>query len=150
MLANTPPPRLPAKRLNPLKRGGGGLMLAAVIVIALTIAAAGGLYGYGPSRAPDTQAVAMEPAGGASFHDAQRSGPNGSGGGGGFAADDTHMFHGYPCTVDCSGHKAGYNWAKDQGITEAARCPIAPANLMSLTEGCWAETGRDGPYAQGR
>lgn len=44
------------------------------------------------------------------------------------------MFKGYPCTVDCSGHRAGYYWAKLKGITNAAACPITPSN--SFYEGC--------------
>lgn len=27
-------------------------------------------------------------------------------------------FNGYPCTVDCSGHEAGYDWAQEHGITQ--------------------------------
>jgi hypothetical protein len=29
-------------------------------------------------------------------------------------------FHGYPCSADCSGHEAGYNWAEEHGISDAA------------------------------
>jgi len=27
-------------------------------------------------------------------------------------------FNGYECTVDCSGHEAGYEWAEEHGITQ--------------------------------
>lgn len=27
-------------------------------------------------------------------------------------------FNGYPCTVDCSGHEAGFDWAEEKGITQ--------------------------------
>jgi|GEM_PF-4218481 hypothetical protein len=44
-------------------------------------------------------------------------------------------FHGYPCTVDCSGHKAGYDWAKRKGITDPSQCT---GKSRSFIEGCWA------------
>jgi hypothetical protein len=53
-------------------------------------------------------------------------------------------FHGYVCTLDCSGHMAGYNYAKATGINRPGDCPNTPQFLHSLTEGCWAETGRPG------
>src|ERR1019366_2292361 len=28
------------------------------------------------------------------------------------------QFHGYACTVDCSGHEAGYQWAENHGIDD--------------------------------
>jgi hypothetical protein len=31
-------------------------------------------------------------------------------------------FGGYECTIDCSGHKAGYEWAEDKGITNKSQC----------------------------
>ena len=43
--------------------------------------------------------------------------------------------HGYPCTVDCSGHEAGYNWAKRKGITDPANCT---GHSLSFIEGCRA------------
>ena len=52
-------------------------------------------------------------------------------------------FHGYPCTVDCSGHEAGYEWAEQQGITSSSDCG---GNSNSFIEGCaaWAdENGAD-------
>lgn len=59
------------------------------------------------------------------------------------SADDTGSsnagtFHGYACTVDCSGHEAGYNWAEEHDITDRDECPVDPHNSQSFTEGCWA------------
>lgn len=31
---------------------------------------------------------------------------------------DPPVFNGYPCTDDCSGHEAGYEWAEEHGITQ--------------------------------
>jgi hypothetical protein len=42
-------------------------------------------------------------------------------------------FNGYPCTVDCSGHEAGYEWAERNGITDASDCG---GNSQSFIEGC--------------
>jgi hypothetical protein len=47
-------------------------------------------------------------------------------------------FHGYGCSVDCSGHEAGYNWAEEHDITDRDDCPIDPDNSPSFTEGCYA------------
>jgi len=44
-------------------------------------------------------------------------------------------FKGYPCTVDCSGHEAGYEWAEDKGITDPDDCG---GNSNSFIEGCQA------------
>ena len=49
-------------------------------------------------------------------------------------AQDT-MFHGYPCTQDCSGHKAGYAWAQRKNIFDRADCG---GKSQSFTEGCQA------------
>lgn len=51
-------------------------------------------------------------------------------------------FHGYPCTKDCSGHKAGYEWAQKKGVTDPAQCG---GNSNSFKEGCfaWAEDQQD-------
>lgn len=55
-------------------------------------------------------------------------------------------FHGYPCTQDCSGHRAGYEWAQRRGITSPYECG---GNSRSFIEGChaWADeqtaAGRD-------
>lgn len=45
-------------------------------------------------------------------------------------------FKGYACTKDCSGHLAGYNWAKARNIKNPNQCPIDGSN--SFTEGCYA------------
>lgn len=47
-------------------------------------------------------------------------------------------FRGYPCTSDCSGHEAGYEWAEDNGISDADDCD---GNSQSFIEGCisWVE-----------
>ena len=55
-------------------------------------------------------------------------------------------FHGYPCTQDCSGHKAGYEWAERNGIADPDDCG---GNSNSFIEGCmaWAEEqGADSSY----
>jgi hypothetical protein len=44
-------------------------------------------------------------------------------------------FKGYRCTQDCSGHKAGYEWAAKKGITNKRDCT---GNSQSFIEGCWA------------
>ena len=53
----------------------------------------------------------------------------------------TAEFDGYPClTMDCSGHQAGYDWAKKKGRTDPAACEGQPQAFM---EGCqsFAEGG---------
>ena len=47
-------------------------------------------------------------------------------------------FRDYPCTVDCSGHEAGYEWADRNGIEDPDECG---GNSNSFIEGCraWAE-----------
>lgn len=44
-------------------------------------------------------------------------------------------FMGYPCTVDCSGHEAGYEWAEENGIDDPDDCD---GNSNSFIEGCQA------------
>jgi hypothetical protein len=44
-------------------------------------------------------------------------------------------FKGYNCTVDCSGHEAGYEWAEEEGITDPSECN---GNSWSFIEGCEA------------
>ena len=44
-------------------------------------------------------------------------------------------FYGYPCTQDCSGHEAGYNWADEHGVTDEADCN---GSSSSFNEGCQA------------
>lgn len=42
-------------------------------------------------------------------------------------------FNGYPCTEDCSGHEAGYDWAEENGIEDSDDCG---GNSNSFIEGC--------------
>lgn len=44
-------------------------------------------------------------------------------------------FQGYECTSDCSGHKAGYEWAKEKSIEEYSNCG---GHSNSFIEGCKA------------
>ncbi len=44
-------------------------------------------------------------------------------------------FGGYPCTQDCSGHEAGYEWAQEKGIDDPDDCG---GNSDSFIEGCQA------------
>lgn len=41
----------------------------------------------------------------------------------------------YPCTSDCSGHEAGYEWAETNGISDPDDCG---GNSESFIEGCQA------------
>jgi hypothetical protein len=42
-------------------------------------------------------------------------------------------YAGQGCTVDCSGHEAGYAWAEEHGITDPDQCG---GNSWSFEEGC--------------
>ncbi|RUW77269.1 hypothetical protein EN786_25250 [Mesorhizobium sp. M4B.F.Ca.ET.143.01.1.1] len=42
-------------------------------------------------------------------------------------------FGGNACTEDCSGHKAGYDWAQQNQITDDSDCS---SNSQSFNEGC--------------
>ena len=44
-------------------------------------------------------------------------------------------FNSYPCTVDCSGHEAGYEWAEENSITDPNDCD---GKSNSFIEGCQA------------
>lgn len=44
-------------------------------------------------------------------------------------------FMGTPCTDDCSGHEAGYQWAEENGIDDPDDCS---GNSNSFVEGCEA------------
>lgn len=44
-------------------------------------------------------------------------------------------FAGYPCTNDCSGHEAGYEWAEENNISDPDDCD---GNSESFIEGCRA------------
>ncbi len=50
-------------------------------------------------------------------------------------------FHGYDCTVDCSGHEAGYEWAEQEGITDPESCD---GSSNSFIEGCRAYAEEQG------
>jgi hypothetical protein len=50
-------------------------------------------------------------------------------------ADGSGTFHGEPCTVDCSGHQAGYDWAEEHDIVDEDNCG---GNSESFIEGCKA------------
>lgn len=63
-------------------------------------------------------------------------------------------FSGYECTEDCSGHKAGYDWAEENDVTDESDCS---GNSTSFNEGCQAyvedpdrgsETDDDGNYLE--
>jgi hypothetical protein len=47
-------------------------------------------------------------------------------------------FHGNPCSSDCGGHEAGYNWAEEHGIDDESDCDTAgeTSNSPSFAEGC--------------
>lgn len=49
-------------------------------------------------------------------------------------------FAGDPCTQDCSGHEAGYNWAEAHDIDDEDACDQAgdDSNSPSFAEGCKA------------
>jgi hypothetical protein len=39
------------------------------------------------------------------------------------------------CTQDCSGHDAGFEWARDEGVTDSSECS---GTSQSFIEGCEA------------
>lgn len=50
-------------------------------------------------------------------------------------------FGGYECTEDCSGHKAGYEWAEAHDFTDETQCEailLRSPNRTSFYEGCLA------------
>ena len=47
--------------------------------------------------------------------------------------DGSREFGDSPCTEDCSGHEAGYEWAQDNGIEDPDDCG---GNSNSFIEGC--------------
>jgi hypothetical protein len=47
--------------------------------------------------------------------------------------DGVSYFHGYRCTEDCSGHKAGWLWAKEHGIDDPDMCS---GRSESFKDGC--------------
>ena len=44
-------------------------------------------------------------------------------------------FNGYPCTDDCSGHNAGYQWAEENSISTPDDCD---GKSDSFNEGCFS------------
>ena len=44
-------------------------------------------------------------------------------------------YNGYPCTEDCSGHEAGYDWAEENDIQDENDCG---GNSNSFIEGCYS------------
>ena len=56
----------------------------------------------------------------------------------GLYAED--YFMGDPCTIDCSGHEAGYQWAENH-MGDYAGC--FNSNSTSFTEGCTAFYDKD-------
>ena len=52
------------------------------------------------------------------------------------------QFGGNECTVDCSGHAAGYRWAEDNEIRSELDCPSGHGS--SFEEGC--RTFVEDPY----
>jgi len=52
-------------------------------------------------------------------------------------------YAGYDCTVDCSGHEAGYNWAAENGITDPDSCG---GKSWSFVEGCRAYAEENGGW----
>jgi hypothetical protein len=48
-------------------------------------------------------------------------------------------YKGYPCTKDCSGHRAGYMWAVRKGVINRSDCPYRPTH-PSFWEGCKSKT----------
>lgn len=49
------------------------------------------------------------------------------------SASAQQTFGDYDCTEDCSGHKAGYDWAQENDITDESQCG---GNSQSFEEGC--------------
>lgn len=56
------------------------------------------------------------------------------------SSSPARSFAGFTCRQDCSGHRAGYEWARDKGIRTPSRCG---GRSQSFIEGCRA-------YAEGR
>lgn len=49
--------------------------------------------------------------------------------------DPPGTFMGYKCSSDCSGHRAGYAWASEQGTSSVQNCR---GSSKSFVEGCMA------------
>lgn len=54
------------------------------------------------------------------------------------SSESQKTYKGYECTGDCSGHKAGYDWAQRKGITDPGDCG---GNSSSFIEGCKSYVG---------
>lgn len=61
------------------------------------------------------------------------------------SSDESSEFDGSTCTVDCSGHEAGYRWAEEKGIDDEDACDTAGenSNSPSFAEGCKAYVNGD-------
>jgi hypothetical protein len=59
----------------------------------------------------------------------------------------TRTFAGDPCTSDCSGHEAGYNWAQEHDIDDEDACETAGdnSNSPSFAAGCGAYVNGEDP-----
>jgi len=59
----------------------------------------------------------------------------------------TRTFAGDPCTSDCSGHEAGYNWAQEHDIDDEDACDTAgdTSNSPSFAAGCRAYVNGQSP-----
>ena len=64
---------------------------------------------------------------------------------------DPPAFAGDPCTSDCSGHQAGYDWAEEKGIDDVDDCDTAGdnSNSPSFAEGCKAYVNGISPDEDG-
>lgn len=51
----------------------------------------------------------------------------------GFSPAQAQTFNGYGCTIDCSGHEAGYDWAQKKNLNSIYDCS---GNSNSFVEGC--------------
>ena len=60
----------------------------------------------------------------------------------GAPASAQETFRGYNCTDDCSGHRAGYDWAQRNDITDEADCDT---DSQSFSEGCQAYVEEQSP-----
>jgi hypothetical protein len=69
----------------------------------------------------------------------------------GSSETDRREFAGYECTVDCSGHEAGYRWAEEHSISDGDDCDAAGehSNSPSFAEGCHAYVDGESDPAEG-
>lgn len=98
---------------------GGRLVKLTIVSLALLVAACG-------TSEAETEDSDKEVAGETyDEYDTRRDSLDGSRG----------TFRGQGCTVNCSGHEAGYAWAEEKGITDPDDCG---GNSWSFIEGCQA------------